>query len=486
MQYSKTTYTLLCIFSLAATTALAQTTVSNKGTDITNRGNTIYLGSYINGTSPNARVANSGTIYIKDSLVNTSPNHVFVTRKGKVVFNGEGLQVISGDSSVHFNQLEVNNPFSELRLNQNIQVSDSLIFTKGSIFLNGNVIDLDTAGILVGESNSNRVYGRSGAIKTRRFIDHNRANLSENLAGLGLYLSTKEQFGYVLIERGHQEQVYAGDTSIYRYFSFTPVSNATGLIDSLKIAYFDWETIAGESNYKIYSSVDNGVEWRNKGGFVDTANNFIVTTTVSPPEIGKATFSIFSTENFATCQPNDPNYISAIFLVATTVLNGDSTHFVQLTAPAPTTYTWNFGDGTIDNSTYSPYHRYYLIDDSTASEFPVTMTVTNGLCSDTRKKIIRVVPRPPLKLDHPMYAGLEWVHLYPNPAQQLFHLEVKSVSDEEVTIRIVNVQGETLEERKVMASQLNEAFDLSHYTPGMYFVKLQLGEEMRVVKLVRM
>ena len=478
---------LLSVFIMLALQGWSQTTVTNKGTDITTKGNIYIKGSYVNGPSNLAKIANGGTIFIQDSIVNKSQNHVFITNRGKVVLNGQGQQVIAGDSAIHFHKLEVNKPANEVVLNQNIKVRDSLTLTNGNVFLNGKTIDLDTAGRLAGEKNTSRVYGNTGKLTARKFIDSSRARISNNQAGLGIYISTKAQFGKVDIERGHVQQNYGGDTSIHRYYNFIPVNTLnTGKIDTLKIAYLDdSETIEGESNYKIYSSNDNGIEWRNKGGFVDTANNFVTTTTVSPPEIGRARFSIFATENFATCLPNDPKYISAVFLVSTTVYDGDSTHFVQLTSPDPTAYSWNFGDGTITNAEDSPYHIFQLINADT-TQYQVAMTVTNGLCSDTRKKNIKVVPKPALKIGQSLFIGFESINSYPNPTEGYFNLDVVITNDSEISIRVMNMQGKLLEERIVKTTKAREDFDLSNYNSGMYYVQVKVGEEMRVVKMIKL
>lgn len=476
---------MLVFFIVSMKTGWAQTTITNKGTDITNKSNIYIKGNYVHGPSSNASIANGGTIFIQDSIINHSPNHVFVTNSGKVILNGSSKQYITGDSSIHFYHLVIHKPQEEVVLKQNILVRDSLTLIKGNIFLNGSTIHLDTAGRLSGESNISRIYGSNGLVTARRFIDSSRAGLSDNIAGMGIYVSTKEQFGYVNIERGHEAQAYSGDTSVLRYFNFIPVNQwATGVIDTLKIAFLDEEIISGEGSYKIFSSDDNGLEWRNKGGFADQQNNYVTSATVSPPEVGKARFTIFTTENYATCLPNDPNYISAVFLVSTMVYAGDSTHFVQLTSPDPLVYAWDFGDGITNKTDFSPYHIYQLVNSDT-SLYLASMTVTNGLCSDTRKKKINVVPKPALKAGHSLFIGFESVNLYPNPSEGFFNLDVKLTGDSEIIIKVMNMQGKFLEERIVRTAKAREDFDLSSYSSGMYFVQIKAGDDIRVVKLVK-
>lgn len=56
----------------------------------------------------------------------------------------------------------------------------------GSVFLNGKNIDLKTSGFLANESNTTRVFGSSGFIKTQKIISS--PNINTNYGGLGLML----------------------------------------------------------------------------------------------------------------------------------------------------------------------------------------------------------------------------------------------------------------------------------------------------------
>jgi len=460
----------------------AQTTITNKGVEITNTKSTIYInGNYSN--EANASIANGGTIYISGDITNNSDTCLFTTRAGKVLLNGVSPQNISGNVSIQFYNLEIDKFSNEVQLQQTIQVHKQLLLSNGNLFMNGHTIELDTAGFLEGENENKRVYG-DGLLRAKRFIDSSRARLVINQAGLGLYISTKEQFGYVMIERGHQQQSYNGDTSIFRYYNFQPLTVGNkGLIDTIKLAYLSSETVGEEKDYKVYALPDFGAQWKNKGGQVDEVNHFVLSTTVSPPEIGRARFSVFSTENNATCLPNDPSYISAVFLVSTNVYAGDSTHFVQLTSPEPTSSSWNFGDGVIGNE-FSPFHIYQL-ESEDSIQYKISMTVSNGVCSDTRNKYITVHPKPALKSQEDMFIGFTNVNLYPNPGSGTFNVEYKLAGNAEVFISVMDLQGKMIERRSLQINDTKEYFDLSSYGAGMYYVKLQAGEDTRVLKMVK-
>jgi hypothetical protein len=468
-------------FCLLNVVSWGQVTVTNKGVSITNTQSSIYFnGDYIHDST--STIANGGSMYFRNNVVNTSNNRMFVTDAGRVVIDGNQLQTISGDSAINFYKLEINKASNNLILSQNIRVSDTLNMVSGNIDLNTHEIDLGTSGELYNETENSKVFATTGKIIAIRYIDHPK--LSENIAGLGLFISADELFSNVLIVRGHEQQTSNGDTSIFRYYNFIPQNaGITGLIDTLKFSYFTSETVQGEYLYKVYASLNDATNWSNKGGLVDTANNFVITTTIAPPELGKFRASIFPIESFATCLPNDPNFISAVFLVSTNAIDGDSVRFIQLTNPVPTDFSWNFGDGDLSNE-YSPIHIYNLSDPSVSNQYQVTMTVTNGLCSDTRKKNVTVNPATTTPKLAGLFNGIEYFNLYPNPNDGNFNLEVKTTEESDIYIHVMDMQGKLIDTRHSRTASFKNTLNYQSLKAGLYFVKLQVAEEIRVIKMI--
>jgi hypothetical protein len=477
----KIKYTIAIVSLLANSMAWSQVTITNNGASITNASSDIHIrGSYINNSTGN--IANGGNIYISKDLSNYSDNRIFVTNAGKVIFNGIQQQNIFGDSAIDFFKVDINNSNSDLVLNQSIHVSDTLILNSGNINLNGKDINLGTTGYLTGENNNKRIYGSTGLVKAQRHISN--TGLSNNIAGLGIYISTPDDFGYTIFERGHSEQTFTGDSSILRYYNFVPTYE--GHIDTLKIIYLDnKETIPNEYLYKVFTSLNGGIDWKNKGGIVDTNGNFILSTTVSPPDISSARFSIFPTENFATCLPNDPNYISAIFLVSSQAINGDSVKFVQLSTSKPTEYNWNFGDGSTTTEA-SPFHNYHLAIDSVKAFYPIIMTVTNGLCSDTRKKTILISPDTNALRSMVTFNGISFIHLFPNPNQGFCNLEITTFEVADISIDIMDHEGNSISKIITRADNFSEQLNFDQLASGLYILKVQAGNDQRVMKLVKL
>jgi hypothetical protein len=460
--------------------SFAQSGITNKGVSMTNISSDIYIkGNLVNASGGN--IANGGRIFISNDIINNSDNSLFITDAGKISLNGNGQQKIAGLSPIQFFKLDINKPEGSIVLQQNTLIKDTLSLLKGSIYLNAYNIDLLGTGYLSHESNINRVFGNSGVIKATRLLQH--PSLSENIAGLGVYITSKDNFDTTFIERGHAAQSFAGDSGIFRYYNFTPSS--AGHIDTLKFSYLDnAETVPNEFLYKIFLT-ENGMEWKNKGGFVDTSQNFVISTTVSPPDISHVRFSIFPTENFATCLPNDPNYISAIFLASTTASNGDSLKFVQLSAPDPQSFTWNFGD-SFTSAEESPYHIYHLPIDTIASTFPVTMTVTNGVCSDTRKKIIEIIPATNSFRNMVSFHGISFASIFPNPNPGVFTVDISTFDLTDITIHLMDSEGNTVSRIIDRADHFNRQLNIEQLSSGLYFLKITASNDQRVLKIVKM
>ncbi|TAL62215.1 MAG: hypothetical protein EPN85_03190 [Bacteroidetes bacterium] len=241
---------------------IAQVTVTNNGVTITNLNQTIHLnGNVVNQTS--GFLKNNGNIYVNGNITNNGTTAFCDSSSGQVHLNGTG-QKINGTHTLNFHRLILNTA-DTLKLEQSIKVIDSLSFTNGFIDLNGQTIDLDTSGYLSNERLSSHLYGITGKIISRKYL--NQPVLADNAGGLGLRIRSNNNHGLTTVERSHFQQP-AADSSIYRFYKVS--SQYPNLIDSISVFYFNDEKFKNEANYKVFSkkySGNNG--WINRGGTVD-------------------------------------------------------------------------------------------------------------------------------------------------------------------------------------------------------------------------
>lgn len=207
-----------------------------------------------------------------------SNNSVFTHTNGTVFMNGSSNQSIAGTATTTFYNLTNSNSSTGLTLNRGIMVTNNLTMSgaTANILLNGFNIDLSSTGTIVGESNTDRIYGTSGVITTTR----NLSNISGlNIAGMGIVLTTASNMGSTTIQRGHSASSGTGLTNatILRYFSVSPTTNS-GLNATFQFNYFDNELnglSSSEPNFKMFRSTDGGTSWTNRSGVETTASNYI-------------------------------------------------------------------------------------------------------------------------------------------------------------------------------------------------------------------
>lgn len=199
-----------------------------------------------------------------------------------VSFTGDLSSVIGGDQATRFFKIEINKTSNQsVILQRIINVGSSVIFTSGFLNLNGNNLDLETTGTLVGENRNSRVLGANGG---QVFLTTGlNAPTNANPGNLGLVITSNQDLGQVVIKRGHQaQQGTALPTSLLRYYEITQQNNAVVAAD-LRFNYFDEELNGLTENALTYFKSGNTVDWSDIGFSVrDTQSNFVEKNNVSP------------------------------------------------------------------------------------------------------------------------------------------------------------------------------------------------------------
>lgn len=77
------------------------------------------------------------------------------------------------------------------------------------------------------------------------------------------------------------------------------------------------------------------------------------------------------------------------------------------------------------------------------------------------------------------------VSVYPNPTPGIVHVHFDGNVDSDATVTLIDVQGKVLQTREFRISEGGEiSFDLSSYSTGIYFVKIQAGELTKTHKII--
>lgn len=266
---------MTALFVMLSQFAYSQITITNKGVDITvaNPQTRIYInGSYVNEIG--GQVSNGGALFINQHITNNATNSLFQSAAGRVVLNGSIMQNINGTSAINFNSLIVDKSAGQVTLGQATNVGDSLYFIGGDVFLNGFNLSLGNLGNIWGESNTRRIYGLTGLVRSTRIIPFNFNNY---VSGMGIYIGNNQGFGLGgIIERAHGRYTTVTDISAFRYFNLKPASTAN--VDATSINYFDQEVLGLiKGNLRMFRSIDNGMNWARRDGSVNIATGVVET-----------------------------------------------------------------------------------------------------------------------------------------------------------------------------------------------------------------
>lgn len=213
------------------------------------------------------------------NLVNNGSAASVIPGNGTVRFTGTASNAtIGGSAPTTFYNVRVDKTGNEVVLGTDATVTNQARLDNGNFYLQGNLLDLNNTGSLVGEvyPNGNRFYcldGQPGQIRAERTLG---VGANADIAGLGLDLNfTSGSPGSTVIIRGHDNQTSTappGGTSIGRYYDITPTV-ASGYTYQFVFRYHTQELLANhsgvnETNFLFYRSPSHAVntgDWEQWG-----------------------------------------------------------------------------------------------------------------------------------------------------------------------------------------------------------------------------
>ncbi|MCB0807248.1 MAG: T9SS type A sorting domain-containing protein [Bacteroidales bacterium] len=163
--------------------------------------------------------------------------------------------------------------------------------------------------------------------------------------------------------------------------------------------------------------------------------------------------------------------------LVTTVHEGDTVHFSDLTVNNPTDWEWEFEGGTPSTSSGIPDPEVIYTSEGT---YDVSLTASNSAGSDEELKTDYITVLPPVSVDD---RGDEMlVSIYPNPVKDQLFIDNKT-GRPQLFVALFNEQGRFLFSGEINGKQ--GMLDCSVLEPGVYFVKLNNTEQKGVYKIVK-
>lgn len=222
---------------------------------------------------------------------------------------------------------------------------------------------------------------------------------------------------------------------------------------------YEWGSNVGfSSTDQLISVADSGTYW--------------VTVTTANLCVGLDTITVSFSEDTITAE----------FLSASTINVGDTLQFISITTPESVVYTWDFDDG-VTSAAEDPEHIFL-----TAKTHQVTLEVSNEYCTETVMKEILVLPlkeEPDGPFVGAQYNEIVRAEVYPVPTDGEFTVEVELEKEATVYLFLYDNKGHKIDVRTVEADFLEETYNISNLASALYLLKVVVGENTEVIKIVK-
>ncbi len=191
--------------------------------------------------------------------------------RGAVVADQGFPQLVGGVGKINFYSLEISKVLATQKVDLTNQVTmfNKLKMNTGDLNVGSASIifnNKDTASTIVGETDINRIYGGTGYLQVKQFLNSSL----RSPARLGLTFNNLQDS--VLVRRYFSSQATAADGSIERYYD---VRNSNGSIVAAfgQSVYLDTTETNGhgqKGNLRMFRSTDDGATWNIVTSTVDT------------------------------------------------------------------------------------------------------------------------------------------------------------------------------------------------------------------------
>lgn len=257
--------------------------------------------------------------------------------------------------------------------------------------------------------------------------------------------------------------------------------------DQVLVSFFDKPIVSLKTEYPICGTKPLVIDAANPGAtYLWTSTNGY-TSTQQKASITEDGIYILKVTNSFGCTSKDTvkankNDFSLVaeFLATSNVKSGDTVKMINLSYPGKFQSKWDFGDGIVSEE-IDPTHVYFI-----SGIIPATLTVSNGVCSDSKTKKLSIAPRREIVVkDSTIQSVFISSIVYPNPNDGRFMLEVVLSEIQNIAVEFYSLQGNLIELRQLSANQnYHFVFDRPDLATGTYFIRVTAKDEQKFIKVL--
>jgi hypothetical protein len=403
-------------------------------------------------------------------------NGTFSPAQSSLIVRGDALPAdcqLGGNNPLNLFRLVLDKSSNHALLDQNMNLSNQLLFVQGNLDLQGQEIDLGNSGYLSNENGTRRLFSSLPGGEVVRVANYS-APVAADSGNLGLSITSAANLGSTEIRRGHFPQNLPGGSGIERYVDLKPSLN-TGLNATLRMNYFDQE-LNGQTETELlfFRSEDGGTSWSSAGFTTrDVAANYLELSGVDG-------FSLWTAATFATF-PVEWLGFEAIQQGETALCSWETaseeavSHFVVERSPDGQSFERVAEVAATGNSQVA--QQYRAVDES---PFP-------------GENIYRVKA---VDMDGSFrYSNLQslWfesslsVSVFPNPNWGEVKVRLTSFEASEVELYLRNLQGQLVFQQNVaVAGGVAEIpLSLETFAEGVYLLEVRHAEQVNQFRLSR-
>lgn len=194
---------------------------------------------------------------------------------------------------------------------------------------------------------------------------------------------------------------------------------------------------------------------------------------------------------YADSIPSTPSNCHASFFLSRDSVDINSwTAYNYSSSSGTPAYLWDFGDGT-SSTAVNPVHSY-----STAGNYTICLTVSNGTCSDTYCNTAFFDPSEPgagiseLRAVN-MSVGIGEAHVQegftisPNPADYELNIHFADVLNNNMMVRVYDDLGRELRFQNAEKGSEGITLDLGLFNPGIYMISATDGKHSFSKKFIK-